>query len=129
MPKPKPPLSIVGASASSPFPEPPGALGEAGLSLWNRVQREYGISDSGGAELLYQICGAADRLGQLQAAIDADGPVIQTRNGPKSHPALRDEIACRAFIARGLTRLGLSLEPVRAPGRPSTGSGISWKQI
>src|SRR5262245_31964623 len=31
---------------------PPRKLGEHGTALWNSVQREYGISDIGGIELL-----------------------------------------------------------------------------
>jgi hypothetical protein len=44
---------------------------------------------------------------------------------PKAHPALRDELALRAFITRTLQRLGLDVEPVRAGvGRP--GGGVGW---
>jgi hypothetical protein len=38
--------------------------------------------------------------------IDAEGEVIQTRNGPKDHPALRHELAARAFIAKRCTAWG-----------------------
>jgi hypothetical protein len=46
--------------------------------------------------------------------------VVQARNGPKDHPALRHELAARAFVAKTLLRLGLNVEPVRpVPGRPA----------
>jgi hypothetical protein len=56
-------------------------------------------------------------------AIDRDGEVVHTRNGPKAHPALRDELAGRAFIVRTLERLGLNVETIKPMGRPSKG----WK--
>jgi len=59
----------------------------------------------------------------LRRRIDADGEVIDTRNGPKAHPALRDEIANRAFIVRTLDKLGVNVEVKRPIGRPSQGFG------
>ena len=129
MSKPKPPFSVVGSSLSPSFPEPPGQLGSPGLNLWRRIQTEYRVVDSGGVELLFQICGAADRLAEVCDAISRDGVVIATKNGLKSHPALRDEVALRSFIARSLARMGLNLEPLRSPGRPASGIGISWRQL
>jgi hypothetical protein len=86
---------------------------------------EYGISDSGGIELLFQCCRACDRAEELRLAIDRDGAVVQTRTGPKDHPALRHELANRAFVARSLQRLGLNLEPVRtSKGRPGFWEGV-----
>jgi hypothetical protein len=80
---------------------------------------EYDIQDRGGRELLQQVCEASDRLAALAERISADGEVIHTRTGPKSHPALRDELNGRAFICRTLERLGLNLEAVKPLGRPS----------
>jgi hypothetical protein len=99
------------------------------MDLWRRVQREYAIRDSGGLELLYQICAARDRLAELDAAISDSGVLVQTRTGLKGNPALRDELACRAFIARSLARLGVTSEPLHSPGRPATGLGITWRQL
>jgi hypothetical protein len=79
----------------------------------------YRIEDEGGIELLAQACAALDRAEALAAAIAEDGAVIRTRSGPKSHPACKDELACRAFVARTLERLGLNVEVVKSPGRPT----------
>ena len=79
---------------------------------------EYRITDRGGIELLAQTCAAVDRVETLREAIDRDGEVVHTRTGPKAHPALRDELAGRAFIVRTLERLGLNVETVKQPGRP-----------
>jgi hypothetical protein len=93
---------------------PPRALGAHGTALWNRVQAEYRIEDIGGIELLTQACQALDRAEALAAAIARDGEVIHTRTGvPKTHPAVKDELACRAFVVRTIERLGLNVEAIK----------------
>jgi hypothetical protein len=52
----KPPLTLVRSTPKGPAP--PRSLDKPGLSLWNSIQTEYDISDSGGAEMLLQACGA-----------------------------------------------------------------------
>jgi hypothetical protein len=118
----KPALTLVGSAAT--VPAPPRPLEAAGLGLWNRIQSEFYIADSGGVEILLQACGALDLVEALGAAIAADGPIIHTRAGPKSHPAIRDQIAARALVARLLSRLGVASENVQAPGRPA--NFASW---
>jgi hypothetical protein len=103
---------------------PPRKLGVLGSSLWQSIMSEYLIQDPGGTELLMQACEAADRIARLAERIDADGEVIQTRNEPKVHPAVREELAGRAFICRTLERLGLNLEAIKPMGHPS---GAVWK--
>lgn len=89
------------------------------------MQTEYRIDDAGGIELLAQACAAADRVEALAERINVDGEVVHTRAGPKAHPALRDELAGRAFICRTLERLGLNLETIKPIGRPPRDSG--WR--
>jgi hypothetical protein len=119
----KPSLHLVrptGATGNSP----PRTLGHHGTNLWNRILAEYHIEDAGGRELLALACQQLDRGEALKAQIDAEGEVIQTRNGPKDHPALRHELAARAFVAKTLLRLGLNVEPLQPrPGRPPTDAG------
>ena len=117
----QPQLSV--ASPLESIPAPPIKFGNAGLNLWNRIQREYGISDAGGVELLCQICSAADTVELLSEQIAVDGTVIQTRTGPRAHPAIRDQLNHRSFITRTMSKLGLNVEPVKTMGRPSTPTG------
>jgi hypothetical protein len=114
----KPPFSIVSDETTGICP--PRKLGPHGAALWGRIQNEYGISDTGGAEILCQICQSLDRAEELAEAIARDGPVIYTRAGvPKSHPAIKDELSCRAFVTRAIERLGLNIEALKpGPGRP-----------
>ena len=119
----KPPFSIV--SGETVGISPPRPLGSHGAALWDRVQREYAIADCGGVELLCQACQALDRAESLAAAIALDGPVIRARSGvPRSHPAIRDELQCRAFVVKTLERLGVNFESIKPVGRPS--AAIGW---
>jgi hypothetical protein len=117
----RPPLTIVDPAASdiSPLTK----LGPPGLNLWNSIMSEYRIEDPGGLELLRQACATLDRAESLAGAIARDGDVVYTRTGvPKSHPAVKDELACRALVIRTLERLGVTTEAVRpTPGRPPRG--------
>jgi len=120
----KPPFSIVAGETTAV--SPPRALGPHGTALWNRVQAEYRITDCGGLELLCQACQALDRAESLAEAIARDGNVIYSRTGvPRSHPAVKDELACRAFVVKTLERLGLNVEAIKSPGRPPQQMG--WR--
>jgi hypothetical protein len=119
----KPPLSVV--ATDSTMPKPPRKLGEHGMALWRSVHAEYDIEDVGGIELLTQAAQALDRAEALAACIEHDGEVYKSRAGPKAHPAVKDELACRAFVVRTLQKLGLNLEQVKSVGRPP-GVGPTW---
>jgi hypothetical protein len=88
------------------------------------VQTEYRILDCGGAELLCLACQALDRAESLSQANAAEGETVRTRTGVRAHPALRDELANRAFITRALAKLGIASEPIKPVGRP--GSATGW---
>ena len=121
----KPLLSVVSSRAATI--SPPRPLGSHGTALWDRIQAEFGIHDCGGAELLAQACQALDRAEGLAAAIARDGDVVRSRGGVfKTHPAVREELACRSFEGRTLERLGVTSESVKRPGRPPSG-GVGWQ--
>jgi hypothetical protein len=111
-----PGLTVVQPMATAG--EPPRKLGDHGRNLWDRIMSEYGITDSGGIEMLAQACAGLDRAEALRAQIDADGEVIRSRGAVREHPAIKLELAARAFVVRTLGRLGLNFEPLRTVGRP-----------
>jgi hypothetical protein len=112
-----PTITVVGSAATGT--SPPRKLGQHGLNLWNAVMAEYEIADTGGLEILAQVCAATDRAEELKALLDVDGAVIRTKAGPREHPGLKAELACRSFICRNLQRLGLNVEAIKPIGRPS----------
>jgi hypothetical protein len=88
---------------------------------------EYQIEDCGGLEMLAQACQALDRAEGLRGEIERDGEVLRLGDTIKDHPALKHELANRAFVVRTLVRLGLNFEPVKqSVGRPAYG-GIGWR--
>ena len=119
-----PDLKVIAEASASNAHVPPGKLGTVGLSLWTDIVQSYEFSDRASYETLFQACAAADRAESLRDLIDEQGEVIKTKAGLKDHPALKHELACRAFVCRSLARLGLDLEPIRpGPGRPPGGIG------
>jgi hypothetical protein len=128
MPKtPAPPtLSIVSPDATGG--SPPRDLGQHGRELWDAIQREYGIRDTGGRELLAQACGALDLIEALGEAIARDGAIVYGRAGPKAHPAVKDQIGARAFLVRTLEKRGVTTENINpGPGRPPNAYGWMGK--
>src|SRR5215469_11005174 len=121
----KPSLTLVDPRQITPVTllAPPSNLSKAGRTLWQAVMNEYDIRDSGGQQMLQQICEAADRVQEFSVIIKRDGPVVRTKMGPKDHPLLKHEQAARSFIVRSLGRLGLDVEPLKAVGRPAASSG------
>jgi hypothetical protein len=118
----RPPFSIV--SPDTTAGSPPRDLGRHGRKLWDAVQREYGIADRGGIELLAQAAGALDLIEALGEAIARDGAIVYGRAGPKAHPAVKDQIAARAFLVRTLEKLGVTSETIKpGPGRPPNAYG------
>jgi hypothetical protein len=113
----KPRLTLV---PTKPYPTaPPPTLGAAGAKLWTRIQNEFRVDDAPGQEMLFRICGAADRLEEYAAIIAHDGTVIRTKSGIKDHPLLRHELMTRSYIVKSLRALGFDIEPPRdTVGRP-----------
>ena len=118
----KPTLTLVDPDATGIAP--PRKLDKHALSLWNAIMSEYEISDAGGTEVLCQICEAASRIVELGQQIARDGSVIRVKGVPRAHPALRDELQNRAFVLKGLEKLGVNVEAVKAIGRP--GQPLGW---
>ena len=112
-----PPLSLVLPGATNS--EPPRKLGRHGRKLWDTVQHEYGIHDVGGVELLAQAAGVLDLIEALSAAIERDGSVVYGRNGPKSHPAVKDLIGARALSGAVAGTSGHNRRGHQAHSRPA----------
>jgi hypothetical protein len=112
-------LTVV--TSPQPGIKPSRKLGQHGAALWRSVMNEYAIVDSGGIEMLTAACQALDRAESLREQINRDGEVIRMKGGVlKDHPALKHELANRAFVVRTLHRLGLDVEAIKPIGRPTT---------
>ena len=117
-------LKLVDPTDPASAITPPWPLGEHGMRLWQGTLREYDIADIAGREMLAQACAALDRAEELREQIDLDGAVTRYKCGVRDHPALKHELASRAFVVRTLARLGLDVEPIGRVGRPSAPWGL-----
>jgi hypothetical protein len=126
----KPPLKLVANQPAPPVNrlQPPPNLRASGANCWKRVMAEYDVQDSGGLELLQQLCASLDDIASYDAIIDAEGVMIRAKIGTKAHPLLKERLSARAFVARTIQRLGLNIEVVRpTSGRPPGQSYPPWE--
>ena len=100
--------------------EPPRGLKKAGRTLWNAVQKEYGINDPGGISHLVTACRSEDDIQRMRAAVARDGDMTSDRFGQKrEHPLLAAIRGLEAVKRQALKSLNLDIEPLRdKPGRP-----------
>ena len=104
--------------APSNLPQPPRLLGQAGQELWDAVQGEYCIEDSGGIAVLMQACAALDLAETLAEQIAKDGITVPSSSGgPRVHPCVKDMLGARALVVRTLARLGILYDEIRPVGR------------
>lgn len=118
----KSPLKLVQPEADpkAVLPQPPEHLGKDGLELWRSIQKDYGIEDPAGLELLRQAAEAADRIASVREQIDKAGELLTIRGIPRVNPLCAVERDQRAALVRCLRNLNLDLEPLRdRAGRPS----------
>ena len=70
------------------------------------------------SQRLNQACSALDWAEECADSIRRDGAVLRMKGAVKDHPALKHELANRAFVVRTLARLGLDVEAIKPVGRP-----------
>ena len=90
-------------------------LSAAGTRLWREILESYSIDDTASIEILLLACEALDRATVLAAEIKKDGAVLRAKTSSmiRDHPALKHELANRAFTAKMLRELGLIHAGVR----------------
>jgi P27 family predicted phage terminase small subunit len=98
----------------------PKNLSQAAKKLWQKIQGEYQITDSGGLSILTTTLEAWDRMKQCEQTLENEGLTVIDRFGQqKTHPLCTVERDSRSQFLQGLKALNLDLEPLRdGPGRP-----------
>lgn len=88
--------------------------------IWRKLTKEYGISDTGGLEILRQGLEAFDRAEAARISINKVGLLVKDRFGAiKAHPLLPIERDARSSYLQALKALNFDIEPLRdGPGRP-----------
>lgn len=104
-------------------PKPPAGLRTSGRSLWCAVLDDFEL-DEHETLLLREACRTADSLDALQAVLDAEGPMAQSSQGIRAHPALAELRQQRVVFARLLTALRIPQGEGQSEGRTQERGGV-----
>lgn len=90
------------------IPRAPEAAGTAGKRLWRAVLSEFELAEHEMA-LLRQAVRVADLCDQLQAVVEAEGPMLRVDGHPRTHPAVVELRQQRIVLARLVVALRVPL--------------------
>ena len=95
------------------LPPAPADISETSRARWPGLAADV-IATTGGAEVdflaLANVLRAEDRLADVRAVLDAEGPTVTgSRGQTRPHPLLVSEAVLRREIATGMDRLGFGL--------------------
>lgn len=103
------------------IPDPPRALGTAGMAFWEKVTTEFEV-DEHHHDLLACACVQLDRAASAAAVIAEEGVTTKDRFGQvKTHPAVDAERNAHLAFVRCQRELGLDIAP--PPSRPNARPG------
>ncbi len=84
----------------------PAGLGADARALWSSVIEEYDLEEHERA-LLVEACRTVDLLTKLDAEVRRDGPMLESSQGLRAHPAAVEARQQRITLARLLAALRL----------------------
>lgn len=87
-------------------PKPPTDLKRSGRALWRAVVAEFDL-DEHERQLLHETCRTRDLCDRLQAVLDQDGPMSESSQGVRVHPAAVELRQQRIVLARLLAALNV----------------------
>jgi hypothetical protein len=99
------------------IPRAPEGAGAAGKRLWRAVLGEFELAEHE-MVLLRQAVRVADLCDQLQAVVEAEGPMLRVDGNPRTHPAVVELRQQRIVLARLVVALRVPL----GDQEPDTGS-------
>lgn len=95
--------------------DPPKGAKVDGKRLWRAILAEYDLEEHE-LSLLRQAVRCADLCADLQAIVDADGPMLAGgEGGPRTHPAVIELRQQRITLARLVVALRVPLGEDEAP--------------
>lgn len=87
-------------------PRPPADLRRSGRALWRAVLGDFDL-DEHERQLLHETCRTSDLCDRLQAVFDTEGPMSESSQGIRVHPAAVELRQQRIALARLLAALNL----------------------
>jgi hypothetical protein len=94
---------------------PPAGLQRNGRALWRAVLADFDLEEHE-RQLLHETCRTRDLCDRLQQVLDADGPMSQSSQGVRVHPAAVELRQQRITLARLLAALNVPSGEVEAHG-------------
>lgn len=85
---------------------PPAGLGSDARKMWSAVMDDYDLEEHERA-LLVEACRTVDLLAKLDAEVRRDGPLLDSSQGLRAHPAATEARQQRIALARLLAALRL----------------------
>ena len=99
------------------------ALRPSGRKLWDFAVDEFEFEEHERAVLL-EACRTVDLLDDLHAAVEAEGPVLDSPQGRKAHPAAVEARQQRIALARLLSALRIPSEDDERPQQRHGARGV-----
>ena len=90
------------------IPRAPEGAGTAGKRLWKAVLADFELAEHE-MVLLRQAVRVADLCDQLQAVVEAEGPMVEVAGQPRTHPAVVELRQQRIVLARLVVALRVPL--------------------
>lgn len=87
----------------------PEGLSEAGTRLWDAISTEFELGEHELA-LLREAASTADQIALLQSLVETDGPMMESPQGRKVHPAMVECRQQRIVLARLLAALRIPVD-------------------
>jgi hypothetical protein len=87
-------------------PRPPAGLGRSGRALWRAVAADFDLEEHE-EQLLHETCRTRDLCDRLQTVLDEDGPMAESSQGIRVHPAAVEVRQQRITLARLLAALNV----------------------
>lgn len=100
-------------------PKAPAGLKPGGRKLWTQVLDDYELAEHE-LQVLQQAARTVDQIDALEAIVQAEGPMQNSPQGRRVHPAVQELRQQRIVLARLLAALNIPTEDsesrqVRAP--------------
>lgn len=96
------------------IPKPPTGTRAAGRRLWSAVLSDYELAEHE-QQILREAVRTVDLIANLHAVVTADGPMQDSSQGRRVHPAVVELRQQRVVLARLLAALNI----------PTEGDGVS----
>ncbi len=107
---------------------PPRALGPAGRRLWRELTGGYEF-DGADRAVLEEACATVDLIAAYKAILKRDGPMAESSQGVRAHPAAAELRQQRLVLVRLSRALKFPADEPKAPRRRSSSGRSALRSV